>query len=126
AGYYYSLDQEPSTVPIPTKAQYTTGTQATFPKLSDGVWIFHIVTADAAGNVGTRATHHSIHIDTTAGLAKVSCAGLPDQAQWYKNPNPVLAWTPPEEPSGVAGYYWGVDQQADTIPGPQGRWTTET
>ncbi|HTB22764.1 MAG TPA: hypothetical protein VK914_08670 [bacterium] len=126
AGYYYALDREPATVPAPPKAQYTTATQVSFPKLQDGLWIFHIVTADAAGNVGTRAAHHSIRIDTAAGLAKLSSAGHPDQAQWYRDPNPIVSWTPPNDPSGIGGYYWSVDQQPDTVPGLQGRWTTET
>ncbi|MGH7442502.1 MAG: hypothetical protein ACREKE_07515, partial [bacterium] len=91
-GYHTLLDREPSTVPIPARSQFTTGTQAVFQGLEDGLWYFHIVTADAAGNVGTRAAHHGICVDTSAGLARVSSATHPDPELWVKNPNPVLSW----------------------------------
>jgi predicted RNase H-like HicB family nuclease len=126
SGYYYLLDREPSTVPVREKAQFTTGTLATFPRLEDGVWVFHIVTADGAGNIGNRAAHYSIHIDTAAGAPRVSSSTHPDPEKWYKSAHPLLHWTPPQDPSGINGYYWVVDQQADTIPGPQSHWTTET
>jgi hypothetical protein len=125
AGYYYCIDREAVTVPTPEKAQFTTATMANFSRLEDGVWVFHIVTADAAGNVGNRAAHHSIHIDTSAGVAEISCSSHPDGERWYKNPHPTLTWTSPQDPSGISGYFWCVDQQATTVPGLQSHWTPE-
>jgi predicted RNase H-like HicB family nuclease len=125
AGYYHCLDHEPATVPTKEKAQFTTGTLATFPRLDDGVWVFHIVTADAAGNVGNRASHYSIHIDTSAGAARVSCASHPDPEQWYRNANPTLSWAAPPDPSGISGYYWALDQSPETVPGQHSHWTAE-
>jgi predicted RNase H-like HicB family nuclease len=126
AGYYSLLDREPGTVPTKETGQFSTGTLATFPRLDDGVWVFHIVTADAAGNVGNRAGHYSIHIDTAAGAPKLASSTHPDPEKWHKGANPLMSWTPPNDPSGISGYYWCVDQQADTVPGPQSHWSTET
>jgi predicted RNase H-like HicB family nuclease len=126
SGYYYLLDREPGTVPLPEKGQFTTGTMASFPRLEDGVWVFHIVTADGAGNIGNRAAHYSIHIDTAAGVPVVGSSTHADPDKWHKSAHPLLHWTPPQDPSGINGYYWCVDQQPDTMPGPQSHWTTET
>ena len=126
AGYYYSLDREPGSVPTREAGQFTTGTMASFPRLEDGVWVFHIVTADNAGNVGNRAAHYSIHIDTAAGAPRVSSSSHPDPEKWHRSADPMINWAPPNDPSGINGYYWCVDQHADTVPGPQSHWTVET
>ena len=124
AGYYTLLDREPGTVPTKESGQFSTGTLINFPRLEDGVWVFHIVTADAAGNVGNRAAHYSIHIDTSAGAPRVTSPTHPDQEKWFKSANPLLTWTPPNDPSGINGYFWCVDQLTDTVPGPlpDGEW----
>jgi hypothetical protein len=126
AGYYYCLDREPSSVPTREQGQFTTGTLASFSKLEDGVWIFHIVSADQAGNTGVRAAHYSVHIDTQASAPKVGSSTHPDGEKWYPEAAPQFSWSAPSDPSGVAGYYWCVDQATDTVPGAQSTWCAET
>ena len=125
-GYYYCLDAEAFTVPSREAAQFTTGTLATLPKLEDGVWVFHIVTVDQAGNVGTQAAHYSVAIDSTAEPPLVHSSTHPDPDAWRNQPAPQFSWQPPSDPSGVAGYFYCVDQAPHTVPGQQATWTTET
>ncbi len=56
--------------------------------MEDGVWVFHIVSADNAGNIGTRAAHYSIHVDTAAGAPKVNSSTHPDPEKWHRNASP--------------------------------------
>ncbi|HET9870681.1 MAG TPA: hypothetical protein VFR02_09330, partial [bacterium] len=37
---------------------------------------------------------------------------------WTPNPTPVLSWEPPEDLSGVKGYFVKVDREPGTLPGP--------
>lgn len=126
AGYYYLIDREPSSVPTKETGQFTTGTLASFSRLEDGIWIFHIVSTDQAGNVGTRAAHYSVHIDTQANAPRVSSPTHPDGDKWYRAAAPQFSWSAPSDPSGVAGFYYCVDQASDTIPGAQSGWCAET
>jgi len=65
-GYYYSIDQNPTTAPTAATGTYTTinGTIISMP-LSEGTWYFHVVAKDGAGNVGTTAGHYMVNIDPT-------------------------------------------------------------
>jgi predicted RNase H-like HicB family nuclease len=124
-GYYYLLDREPGSVPGKDNAQFSPNTQASFPRLGDGVWYFHIVSADNAGNMGTRVGHYGIRIDTDARAPKISSSTHPDPDKWSRTAAPQFHWQGPPEPSGISGYYWCVDHHADTVPGPQSQWSTE-
>ncbi len=66
AGYYYILDQNPTTIPTASTGTYTTvnGTAISTP-LSDSTWFFHVVTKDTVGNIGSEAAHYQINIDST-------------------------------------------------------------
>jgi len=66
SGYYYILDQSPSTVPTTSTGTYTTGNAFTpASALAEGTWYLHIVTNDTVGNVGTTAAHYQVNIDAT-------------------------------------------------------------
>ncbi|MFX1404583.1 MAG: PKD domain-containing protein [Promethearchaeota archaeon] len=66
AGYYYILDQNPTTIPTATTGTYTTinGTLPTIP-LIDGTWYLHVVSKDSVGNIGSEAAHYQVNIDIT-------------------------------------------------------------
>ncbi|MFX1255590.1 MAG: hypothetical protein ACFFCZ_28565 [Promethearchaeota archaeon] len=64
-GYYYILDQNPTTVPTSVTGTYTSvnGTQPSSP-LTDGTWYLHVVAVDGTGNVGKTAAHYQVNIET--------------------------------------------------------------
>jgi len=61
-GYYYDIDQNPSTVPT-TGSTFTAASSLT-PTLTDGIWFVHISTVDGAGNLAD-PVHFQINVDTT-------------------------------------------------------------
>jgi hypothetical protein len=71
-GYYYVIDQNPSSIPGTTWGTYTT-TNGTLPvsTLTDGTWYLHVVAKDAAGTVGTTAAHYQVNIDTTGPVGSI-------------------------------------------------------
>ena len=72
AGYYSLFDQRPETVPTVHTGAFTLSTQASFSGRADGLWYFHIVTADQAGNIGVEAAHYAVRIDTWAAAPEIS------------------------------------------------------
>ncbi len=64
-GYYYIIDQDPSTIPNAETGTFTTHNGTMIEHLGNGTWFFHVVARDSVGNVGTSAEHYAIHIDTT-------------------------------------------------------------
>ncbi|MCK4567992.1 MAG: hypothetical protein KAU48_11865 [Candidatus Thorarchaeota archaeon] len=67
AGYYYILDQNPTTIPVQSTGTYTTtnSTLAT-EDIASGTWYYHVVAVDSVGNVGEEAAHFSVNIDVTS------------------------------------------------------------
>ncbi len=125
AGYHYLLDQKPLTVPGPGNGQFSGAMMATVSGIKDGAWYFHVSCQDRAGNNSRQAAHLKIQVDTGAVPPRVFCSTHPDQDRGYPWDEPQFSWTPPAEPSGIAGYYYCVDQFSDTVPGPQCQWTTD-
>lgn len=64
AGYYYIVNQNPTTIPDMTTGTYTT-TNGTLPTedLDSGTWYYHVVAVDSVGNVGDEAAHYVVNID---------------------------------------------------------------
>ncbi len=64
AGYYYILDQNPTTIPVQSTGTYTTtnGTLAT-EDIASGTWYYHVVAVDSVGNIGEEAAHYVVKID---------------------------------------------------------------
>jgi hypothetical protein len=64
-GYYYVLDQNPTTTPVPGLASFTTENSVVISNaLADGTWYFHVLAKDSVGNIG-KAGHFKVDIDTT-------------------------------------------------------------
>jgi len=88
--------------------------------LNNGVTYYYVVTAvDTEGN----ETDHSREVsatpfaDTTPPPAPtISSLTHPDQDEWYNNNDPTFNWTEPDDPSGIAGYSFVLDQTANTTP----------
>ncbi len=72
-GCYYLIDHDPSTVPTAKTGVYTTDTRVELSDgLDDGIWYFHAVACDSAGNVGRTAGHIRFNIDRTAPTLSLS------------------------------------------------------
>jgi hypothetical protein len=118
AGYYYVIDQIPSSVPGASWGTYTTinGTQLVSP-LTDGTWYLHVVAKDGAGNVGTTAAHYQVNIDTMGPITFFSSPF----AQYNSSTNVVLViWAGLDFASGYASSQVWLDTASNIVYiGPQ-------
>ncbi|HXB96646.1 MAG TPA: hypothetical protein VNZ54_01250, partial [bacterium] len=125
-GYYHLLDRDRLNVPGPDKGTWTGERTLEFSGLSDGLWFLHVTSKDAAGNIGVEAAHCAIRVDTEARPPLLSSTTHPHQDEWYRQRSAEMVWDAPEDLSGIAHYYWALDQEADTVPSPHnGVRTTE-
>ncbi len=125
SGYYTLLDQRPETVPTAHSGSFTLATAASYSGKADGLWYFHIVSVDAAGNVGTEAAHYTLRIDTWAAPPELSSPTHP-AGTWVSSGRAVFELTPPEDLSGTVGYYYILDKDRLTVPGSdKGTYSTE-
>ena len=105
-GYYYCCDQKNNTVPARETAEWTTSNQVSLPRLQDGIWYFHIISKDNAGNTGWEASHFRMKIDTAVEAPKLSSPTHPDEAKWYNNPVIKLGWTVPQDLSKIKQFHY--------------------
>jgi len=119
AGFYYKLNRYPETIPAPPDAIFTPDRRLILPVASQGVWYFHAVGVDEAGNIGQEAAHYKVQVDTEA-LAPLNLGSETHRRPelWTPNPTPVVSWEAPEDLSGVKGYWVKVDREPGTLPGP--------
>jgi hypothetical protein len=55
--------------------------------------------------------------DTIPTFAPVTTSSThPDQKSWYSNSDPIIQWTTPYDPSGIAGYSYILDHSPATVP----------
>lgn len=109
-GTYYNVDQNPDTVPTAAGGLFTPEKTVTFELSKDGVWYFHAVTKDRAGNVGRRAAHLALRVDTVVEPPKVSCDTHPDPEAWVAATSAGVRFQPPQDLSGVVAYLWQVSE----------------
>ncbi len=64
SGYYYTLNQNPDTIPTAINSNFTTinGTSLDSP-LSSGIWYMHVGATDNLGNIAAKPTHYQVNID---------------------------------------------------------------
>ncbi|NHK30682.1 MAG: hypothetical protein FK730_04980 [Asgard group archaeon] len=98
AGYYYIIDQNPSTIPTTSTGTFTTinGTSASS-ALTDGIWYLHVVAKDGAGNVGKTADHYKINCDSTNPTVTILA---PIESTDYKPGIVEVSWSVTETGSG--------------------------
>ncbi len=114
-GFYYQFDRQPETVPNDKTAPLTDNKKAVFEASEDGRWFFHVTTRDKAGNLSREAAHFTFLIDTQVGKPALSSQTHPDQETWYSRTHAVIQLTPPEDFSGIKGYYY-VFGEAVVLP----------
>jgi hypothetical protein len=105
-GYYYIVDQKNFTIPQKDNSEWTISNQITLSQLQDGIWYFHIISKDNAGNVGPEASHFRIKIDTTIEQSKITSPTHPDENKWYNVALIKFTWTVPPDLSKVKNFYY--------------------
>ncbi len=130
-GYHYRLVPSPeSSVPRPEKAgnddwKFTKERQVKVRVPEDGEWCFEIQAEDVAGNKSGTASHPLL-IDTETEPPTLESPGLLEAEDWHTSNTPLVVIKPPQERSGVAGYYYLVDGEAGTVPDAgSASWTGE-
>jgi hypothetical protein len=96
-GYYYIIDQNPSTVPTALTGTYTTTNGTLSSQLADGIWYLHVVAKDGAGNVGTTAGHYQVDIDSSGPAVQITS---PTSGSVITNDFVQLTWTATDPGSG--------------------------
>ncbi|HEY5038863.1 MAG TPA: hypothetical protein VIJ93_07315, partial [bacterium] len=127
SGYYYLLNHFPETIPAPPAASFTEEKRVALGSTPQGVWYFHVVGVDDAGNIGSKGSHYKVQVDTEAlPPPHISSTTHPDPDKWVANPTPVIAWDKPSDLSGVKGYFLKTDHEPTTVPSPtNGDFTAE-
>jgi len=97
-GYYYIIDHNPNTVPNANTGTYTTvnGTKL-LATMNEGIWYFHLVAIDGAGNIGSVASHYQFLIDyNNPNIAILS----PIDSASYKPGQITVSWSATDTGSG--------------------------
>jgi hypothetical protein len=112
AGYYYIIDQNPSTVPTATTGTFT-ATNGTTPltPLPDATWYLHVVSKDTVGNVGSEAAHYQVNIDATNPSITII---LPNNGA-IVSPTFILNWSVVETGSGYSSAHIYLNGSLSTI-----------
>jgi hypothetical protein len=116
AGYYWVLDAQPLSVPTPDSGQYSTANSAAVSGLEDGIWYFHVVAVDRAGNVGREAGHTRLQVTHTPPPPKVSSPTHPRQGESFASRTAVFHWSTPSYNEPIGAWHYCLDQSPDTVP----------
>lgn len=82
----------------------------------DGTKTVYVVYEDGVGNA-SETYFDTIILDTTPPPAPtISSSSHPDESKWYKNNDPVIGWTEPDDLSGISGYSHLMDRSSTTTP----------
>jgi hypothetical protein len=97
-GYYYIIDQSPTTAPTSETGTFTTDNGLEVDMgLGDGTWYFHLVARDSVNNTGQSPTHFRLNIDTSS--PEVSLV-FPSPLQNYTSGNVLVSWQVTDSGSG--------------------------
>jgi hypothetical protein len=118
AGYYWTLDQSPDSLPNPASARFTEKTELELPGLKDGSWCLHVISKDLAGNTSKEPGHYRLNVDSTPPPAPVvRCLSHPGEG-WSAETDAAFEWSVPPDQAKIAGYHWLVDHNPSTVPAP--------
>ncbi|HET9870101.1 MAG TPA: hypothetical protein VFR02_06375, partial [bacterium] len=118
AGYLYQLDGDPSTLPEPGQALATEDTRASLSELKSGIWYFHLLARDRAGNV-SEPVHYRLKIDSEKPAAPdLVSTSHPDETRWYQAGKVHFQMAPRPKLSGFEAFYYVFDRSPKTLPDP--------
>ncbi len=112
-GYYYILNQNPTTVPTKDTGIFTT-VNGTFADedLESGIWYYHVVAVDSAWNIGSEAAHYAIHIDVTGPNLSI-INPLPNGN--CSSASLTVKWSCPDQYSGYSRTLVWIDESSSII-----------
>src|SRR5579859_5101303 len=85
--------------------------------LKDGVVYYYCVQAvDKLGNEQHEGNQTASCLSDHGVGTPVVSSPTHSSGEWSSNPSPVLTWTAPADATGIAGYYYLLDQSPNTKP----------
>ncbi len=118
AGYYTLIDQSPNSRPPLEDRAFTDGRRMELKDLQSGVWYFHLVAKDRAGNVSEESAHYRLKIDVERPAPpQVTSSSHPDSQCWYASSKIQFNLFTANKLSGFDAYYYLFDQIPETRPG---------
>ncbi len=127
AGYYYLLDQSPNSKPGPDPSNFVDGRRMELSNLEGGIWYFHLIAKDRAGNLSEQAAHYRLKIDLARPSApQITSPTHTDSQRWYASNKLEFHLASAPKFSGVDCFYYLLDRGIDTKPMPnEAQRTTE-
>lgn len=117
AGYYTLLDQSPNSRPLIDEKSFTDVRRQELKELQSGVWYFHVVAKDKAGNLSEESAHYRLKIDVEKPAPpQVSSASHPDSQCWYSPSKAQFKVYSATKLSGFDAFYYLFDQEPETRP----------
>ena len=83
--------------------------------LSSGVWFFHLMVIDNAGNQ-CEPEHFKIQIDSAAPKRPILLSSTHPNQKWRASSSVDIRWNIQQNLSGISGYSFVMDQSSNTIP----------
>lgn len=97
------------------------------PTLGSGERTFRLKAVDKLGQESEWSNTVVVKIDVDPpSPPSISSTTHPNQGTWYSNNVPIFTWTAPDDISGIAGYYYVIDRNPDTVPTQINMWTNTT
>jgi predicted RNase H-like HicB family nuclease len=127
AGYYWWIDQSPSSRQALEQTQFIDQRRLELPGLTSGVWYLHVLAKDKAGNISEQAGHYRLKIDVDKPSApQVTSETHLDPDRWYSAGKAAFHLESAPKLSGVDAFYYAFDRQNATVPLPsEAQRTTE-
>jgi hypothetical protein len=119
AGYYTLLDQSPSSRPPLEEQAFTDVRRLELNDLQSGIWYFHVIAKDRAGNLSEESAHYRLKIDVEKPAPpQVVSLTHPDPECWYASSKIQFKLFAPVKLSGFDAFYYLFDQEPGTRPNP--------
>lgn len=113
-GYFFILDQNSKTRPDEKTGIWTEQRELSIQVMEDGIWFFHLVMKDAAGNL-SEPDHYELRVDTQIAQPQIQSTSHPDENKWYTVTQAVFQLIPPPDLSGIVGFYYQLDTSSENF-----------
>jgi gliding motility-associated-like protein len=111
SGYIWSWDMNESAIPT----EQTPLKSIQLKSSTSGVWYFHILAVDNAGNK-SKVSNYKVQIDPSAPSSPKILSDSYKSGDWSTRNDIRLMWEIPEPSSGIPGYSYLLDHSPSSIP----------
>ena len=112
---YGVWDNLSNTIPDKLIDDHLTDDNLAVINLSSGVWFFHLMIVDNAGN-RSEPTHFKIQMDSAIPRRPILVSGTHPNRKWRVSSSVDIRWNIRHNLSGIDGYSFIMDQSSNTIP----------